>query len=69
MSSLKSKECDCKNGVLVERGSLYCDIFRISERYTDIVSFTDVVFFIFLQKNLRENWSEMDPSEQLGKVR
>ena len=53
MSSLKSKECGCKNGVLVGRGSLYCDILRISERYTDIVSFTDVVFFYFLAEKLK----------------
>ena len=52
--------------------SLYCDTFRTSERNTDIVLFIDVVLYIFLatlQKNVRENWSEMDPSEQLGKVR
>ena len=58
--------------MVVRRVSLYCDIFRTSERTTDILSFTDVVLYIFLatlQKNVRENWSEMDPSEQLGKVR
>lgn len=58
--------------MVVGWGSLYCDTFRTSERWTDIVSFIDVVLYIFLaalQKNVRENWSEMDPSEQLGKVR
>lgn len=71
MSPLRSKECGRINKVVVGRGSLYCDTFRTSERYTDIVSFIDVVLYIFLatlQKNVRENWSEMDPSEQLGKV-